>query len=128
MPPSFYRKVGVFFMVSWQNHFQQEIDSAVRARQADNEGRARVCARRAAGIVADVYLQMHGNPAPTHSVYDRLRQLHLMDELSPKTKEMVSHFLERVNEDHRLPIEADLIQEAVWLKEHLLSGKRILGG
>jgi hypothetical protein len=107
-------------MISWQDYFQQEIEDALRARQAENEGRARVCARRAAGIVADVYFQMHGILTSSHSVYDHLRQLQIMDELSPKTKEIVSHFLERVNKDHRLPIEADLIQEAIWLKEHLL--------
>jgi hypothetical protein len=108
------------FITSWQNQFNAEMEKAKFARANRNEGMARVCARRAAGIVIGEYLLRHGYLSPSESAYDRLKYFHELQELPPGVREISGHFLVRVNLDHQLPVEIDLISEAEWLRLLLL--------
>lgn len=99
---------------------QQELSKARAARAAGNEGMARVCARRAAGIVAEVYLRRRGIHFPGPNVYERLKFLREMPEISPKAKEILHHFLVKINPDKTLPVDADLIADVYWLEDELL--------
>ena len=103
----------------WKVEFQAEIDRAEAARQAGNEGMARVCARRAAGIAAREFLKRQGKTLPGSSAYDILKFLGNHSGVSPRIQEVASHFLVRITTDHKLPVEADLIQEAKWLLQQL---------
>lgn len=105
---------------TWKSRFETELRQAQFARQDGNEGKARVCARRAAGILAGEYLAHHGLPPGGPSAYDRLRSLHAVSSLPDPVRAIVSHFLVRITPDHELPIQADLIAEARWLADHLL--------
>jgi hypothetical protein len=107
-------------MQSWSIKFDDEITQAEAARAAGNEGKARVCARRAAGIVIGEYLERSGNPLLNASAYDRLRYLQNSSNLPEPVREIISHFLVRIDTDHNLPVDADLITEAKWLAETLL--------
>jgi hypothetical protein len=104
---------------SWRDQFQSEIERAQDARQLGNEGKARVCARRAVGILIGQYLYQRGIGNPGPSLYDRLRLLQSLPDLSPEILEIIGHFLLRVNADHTLPGNYDLISEAIWLAEHI---------
>jgi hypothetical protein len=105
---------------TWKAKFNHEITRAEAARRQDNEGMARVCARRAAGILIGQYIQENDLPPAGASAYDRLKYVVSQPELSPKVREVAEHFLLRITHDHELPVEADLIAEARWLKRHLL--------
>jgi hypothetical protein len=106
---------------SWIERFEQEIAMAESARNEGNEGKARVCARRAAGIVIGEYLQRNpeSGVSPTSS-YSRLQYLKTIPDLSPKVKEVAQHMLARVDEDHKIPYNVDLVSEARWLADVLL--------
>jgi len=104
----------------WESTFIAEIDQANAARQAGKEGMARVCARRAAGIVAAEYLRRRSLPNLGPSVYERLKYLKSLDDLPAGVPEVIEHFLIRVRPDHTLPVDADLIDEAHWLADALL--------
>ena len=104
---------------SWEIRFEEELQQAQAARRAGNEGKARVCARRAAGIAIGEYLTRMGHPSPGSSAYNRLRSLVSVDNIEDEIKETASHFLLRINEDRDLPIQVDLIAEARWLAEKL---------
>ena len=106
--------------IDWSTRYQQEIQHAAAARQAGNEGMARVCARRAVGHVIGEYLRRRGLSHPTPSAYDRLKILGDLPDLSPQAREVASHFLLRITHAHQLPIEADLLAEAQWLAQELL--------
>jgi hypothetical protein len=106
---------------TWELLFLQEIQQAETARTAGKEGMARVCARRAAGIVIGEYLRRNGLSNVDSSAYDRLRYLYTLPEISPQTRLVISHLLTRVTPDHSLPLEVDLIAETRWLKNNLLS-------
>jgi hypothetical protein len=44
-----------------------------------------------------------------------------LPDLDQKFKEIANHFLLKVNPDHKLPMDADLISEAMWLEKTLLN-------
>jgi quercetin dioxygenase-like cupin family protein len=106
---------------------QAELDHAISALAEGNEGKARVCARRAAGIAAGEYLNNNGFPDPGQSAYDRLAYLCEIDQIPDEIRQIASHFLIRVTPDHTLPLNIDLISEARWLIEKLLDSNN-LGG
>jgi hypothetical protein len=106
---------------SWQENFSEELRQAEVAREAGNEGMARVCARRAAGIAAGEYLRRHGLALSNPSAYARLKFLTQLPQTPPPVQEVINHFLQRINPDRSLPIQADLIAEARWLANELLS-------
>ncbi len=89
-----------------------EFEKAEKARQRGNEGQARVCARRAAGIAAREYLIRRGIRPPSPSAMDLLNLLKEDPLLSPDLKLIADHLTLRVTEEFKLPVEADLIAEA----------------
>jgi hypothetical protein len=93
---------------------------AEEARAKGNEGMARVCARRAAGIVTVEYLLRCGLNPPGASAYERLVFLQTLPGLSIQARERISNLLARVTPEHTLPNEADLIADARWLRDDLL--------
>lgn len=107
-------------MDRWRERFEAEIAHAERARQSGNEGMARVCARRAAGIVAAEYLQRVGIQRHDPSAYESLRLLSTQSDLSDEVLQIIEHLLVRITPEHTLPVAADLPGEAVQLRRLLL--------
>lgn len=102
-----------------QDKVQRELNMAHQARDEGYEGRARVCARRAAGFAVKHYLQQRDVKPPTNNAYGLLENLESTSGL-PQEIQKSLHFLTlRVNEDHELPQEADLIQESKTLIKFL---------
>jgi hypothetical protein len=89
-----------------------ELEQAERARQAGNEGRARVCARRAAGLAARVFLAQHAVHLRDRSAYAALQVLSEFPGLAPDLLTATLHLTTRVTEEFTLPLEADLIADA----------------
>jgi hypothetical protein len=108
-------------LAKWEISYQQELEGARAARLVGNEGKARVCARRAAGLLIAEYIRRKGLPPPGPSAYDLIRYLNGLPELPPGVTHVTGHLLLRINPDHSLPVEADLIAEVEWLKSALMS-------
>jgi len=106
--------------LNWKSQAQLELKIAESARQSGNEGKARVCARRAAGHIAGEYLLRRGFAVNSTSAYTRLQHLDNMPHLDARIHEVVRSFLIHVNQDHELPSEIDLLNEARWLAQILL--------
>ena len=107
-------------MSDWRTDFEMEITRAESARAKKNEGQARVCARRAAGIVLREYFARMGIPVRSPSAYDLLNLLAEQPLLPLDAKRAASSLTQRVDERFNLPTEADLIAEARKLCEALL--------
>lgn len=105
---------------NWKFRFDEEIQRARQARERDNPGMTRVCARRAAGIIIAEYFNRHGAKSTGQSAYDLLRQLLAQPGIRQEVRDIATHLLLRVNTDFHLPIEVDLITEAIQLKRLLL--------
>ena len=110
----------------WRVRFAREMKMAEQARAAGNEGKARVCARRAAGIVADEYLRRRGISTPAMTAYERVKLLGTWPGMPAGVAEVVAHMTTRVNEDYELPIDADLVADAQWLARALLEEESVL--
>jgi len=99
-------------MNHWNLDLQKEFEKAQQARINKNEGQARVCARRAAGIAIREYLTRQGTKVPSMSAYDLLNLLK-EDPLVPADMQLiVDHLTVRVTEEFELPFDADLIAES----------------
>jgi HEPN domain-containing protein len=107
-------------MNDWEHQIEAEFQKAEEARQRGNEGQARVCARRAAGIAIREYLLRQGIRPPSASAYDLLNLLKNDPQLSPDLKRIANHLTLRVNEEFKLPVNADLIVEARRFCKELL--------
>lgn len=99
----------------------QEFIRAYEARAKGNEGQARVCARRAAGIAIRDFFARHEIRPSSRSAYDLLVQLKEQTPLPPDLKLVTDHLTLRVTEDFILPVEVDLLAESKKLCDWLLN-------
>src|SRR4030067_504427 len=99
---------------TWESELENEIMHATAARGEGNEGMARVCARRAAGIIVGEYLCRRGYANLNQSAFDRLSLFISLSGVDDHTRKIAQHFLLKVNPDHNLAVNADLISEANW--------------
>lgn len=106
--------------MSWRERFDLELAGAIRARGRGNEGQARVCARRAAGIAATEYYIRRGLPPRNRSAIHMLQQLR-DDSATPLSARLaLDNLLLQVSEDFKLPPGIDLIADARVLCDELL--------
>jgi hypothetical protein len=97
---------------------EEELARGLEARAAQNEGRARVCARRSAGVAMREYLRLTGQPARGSS-YDLLGLIQELDSVPMRVKVAARCLLAKVDENHNLTVEADLLEEARILAREL---------
>ncbi|HJS18781.1 MAG TPA: hypothetical protein VJ785_08530 [Anaerolineales bacterium] len=107
-------------MTDWNSEIQAEFEKAAQARRRGNEGQARVCARRAAGIAVREYLSRQEIRPPSASAYDLLNMIRDDPLLSPDLKLIAEHLTLRVTEEFKLPVDVDLVAEARAFCEGLL--------
>ena len=107
--------------MDWHKDIEAELEKAGQARARGNEGQARVCARRAAGIAIREYLTRRGIRPPSTSAYDLLNLIKDDPLLSPDLKLIANHLIMRVTEEFKLPLDADLVAEAKEFCDSLLN-------
>ena len=100
-------------MESASIHVQEEMLLAKQSRAEGNEGRARVCARRAAGTAAGHFLATRGLGTAQDNTVQSLIKLSEIDSLPERVQTAARWLVERVDESNNLPPEVDLIREAV---------------
>lgn len=107
-------------MTDWKSALQREFEMAEAARLRGNEGQARVCARRAAGIALREYFSRRGVFARSQSAYRLLQEFARLEDVAPDLREFAARLTLRVTEEFNLPLDADLIQDARTLCQWLL--------
>jgi len=98
---------------------KEELLLAKQSRLEGNEGRARVCARRAAGAAVKDHLKKLGVAQKQENAIQSLLILAQMETLPARVQEAVNWLVQRVNQDHNLPPEVDLIHEAGVVIEYI---------
>lgn len=111
-------------MTDWKTALQREFDLAAAARARGNEGQARVCARRAAGIALREYFSRRGIALRSPSAYDLLQEFMRLEDTPPALREIAEHLTLRVTEEFKLPVQVDLVHEARTLCERLLPAEQ----
>ncbi len=104
----------------WQQEFNREMETGYSARASGLEGKSRVCARRALGIVIAEYFTRLGLPSPGPSIQERVSALKNLDTVPIQDQEIIDHFIIKVDEEYHLPIDVDLLAETTWLADQLL--------
>ncbi len=102
-------------MKKWKEQFTAELNAAENARAQSNEGRARVCARRAVGLLLSAYFAVQGIDYQRPSAYDKLRFFATLPDIPEEIRQVAQHFLVRVTPEFALPVDVDLIADAKWL-------------
>jgi len=100
-------------MFGWQakQKIEAEIALAQSSRESGNEGRARVCARRAAGYAIAEFLSQRSLPLPSPSATDLLAHIQTVSIVPEEIKTIAQHLLVRVNTDYQFPLQVDLLVE-----------------
>lgn len=96
--------------------FDEEMERARAARERKNEGQARVCARRAAGIILREYFSRRGISTRTPSAYDLLNQFLQLTDIPAPARQSVEYLVLRVTEEFKLLVDVDLLEEAEKLQ------------
>ena len=110
--------------ISLRARAERELEMAHQARQARNEGKARVCARRAAGIAIGAWLSRERSSTNVVSAIERLRVV-ADDARQPDSIRAAAHHLTlRINVDHGLPVAADPLVDARQLLTYFLDDSR----
>jgi hypothetical protein len=75
----------------------EELQYADQAREFENEGMARVCARRAAGWAIKGYLHDHNLPIPTPTAMDLLQAETIRSIFPENIRELMIHLTQRIS-------------------------------
>ncbi len=106
---------------SLRERVEIELTRAREARGAGKEGRARVCARRAAGwAAAPLFEARTGHQAPP-SALELLRWLAKQRDLPEEIRAAARRLTQRVTPSYRLPHPEDPLQDARMLVTALLA-------
>ena len=110
-------------------NIQQELKLASQSQASGNQGRARVCARRAAGWAIQEHLRQQGLSLDSNNALDHIKYFATLDQPSKKISAVLHHLTikmekESLDSEAYYPIEGvDLVKEAHWLAEELLQTK-----
>lgn len=101
---------------------KHELEQAHREREQGNEGRARVCARRAAGWAVAYHRQRTEGVRPPLNALHLLRWLHDQQELDEEMRKAAGRLIIRVTEQHTLPHAEDPLEDAEKIIRYLMEG------
>lgn len=111
------------FMEPSKIQIQEELLLAKQSRLEGNEGRARVCARRAAGAAVKEYLGQKGIAQKKENAIQALLTLRQSEDIPERVVEALNCLVQRVDQDHKLPMDADLIFEAGIVIQFVEAGR-----
>jgi hypothetical protein len=89
-----------------------ELNAAEQALAEDNPGRARVCARRAAGLAIRAWYQRRESPAWSGDAMTQLVRLRADTDVPGPIRQAAVRLTTKVDEEHKLPFEDDPVQDA----------------
>lgn len=97
----------------------EELNAARLAQQSANPGRARVCARRAAGWAVRAWYQAQDGPGWTGDALKQLRRLSGDAAAPAPVRQAAERLLTKVDLDHKLPFEDDPVEDAARIIAHV---------
>jgi hypothetical protein len=107
----------------------QELKLARQSQASGNQGRARVCARRAAGWAIQEHLRRQGISLQSNNALDHIKYFSTQAGHSQQVYAILQHLTvkmekESLDSDSYYPIQGvDLVSEAHWLAEEMLQVK-----
>ena len=102
---------------------EAELLDARNSRDGGNEGRARVCARRAAGLAIGQYYEECMGERPPTSAYVLLQWFSDREEMPENLRDAARRLTVRVTPAYVLPHEEDPLEDAQLLIQAFLAGR-----
>jgi len=94
------------------NLIEQELATAEQALKIGNQGKARVCARRAVGLADDVWLAKHSVPPIRGDALAHLRRIQQDSSLPSHVREAAERLFTAVTQKASAPFSTDPIGDA----------------
>jgi hypothetical protein len=107
-------------LLTLQRTIHKEFENANRARVDGNEGRARVCARRAAGWAVSFTRSLNEGREIEANAYEMLQWLAQQADAPDAIRSAATRLAARVSLDHTLPFPEDPLEDARMIVEALL--------
>jgi hypothetical protein len=111
-------------MTMLQEKIKQEINIELQiaedSRSGGNEGRARVCARRAAGLAIGYFYEFQTGDSAPKNAYNLLQWISARGEISSVVRDAAQRLTVRVTPDHTLPHDEDPIADAGLIIDALI--------
>jgi len=104
---------------TWQAEVSLELQAARKAARDNLAGRSRVSARRAAGRAVKEYFNQIGKKQYASNFYDLLVEFAREPVIPDDIRTVAQHLVQRVDQDHRLPMPVDLAAEAEYLFHYI---------
>ena len=101
---------------------EMELTDGRDSREKENEGRARVCARRAAGLALGVYYERSMGKNPPTSAYKLLQWFSERKEISQDLRDSANRLTVRVTPAFKLPHDEDPLEDAQTIIDAILDG------
>lgn len=98
-----------------------ELEHAKRSRESGNEGKARVCARRAAGYALEAYLLSTFDRNPSKNAYLNLKWFAERKTVPSNLRAAAKRLSTHVGKNHEIPFDEDPLDDARLLIEALLN-------
>ncbi len=99
----------------------RELEDAVASAETGNEGRVRVCARRAAGTAISFWLQFHPRQGWSSDAVSQLRGLQDEESVSEEVRSAARRLSTRVTEKFIQPFTSDPISDARLIIDAMFS-------
>jgi hypothetical protein len=100
---------------------RHEMEHAAASRMGGNEGRARVCARRAAGWAVNHLRQSNNDAAKPGNAYEALRWLQDQTMIEESVRRAAQRLTTRLTPEHKMPYSEDPLQDAEWVIKHIFN-------
>jgi hypothetical protein len=105
---------------SLQDQIHIELEQAHQYRARGIEGRARVCARRAAGWAVDAFRQQRMGVEAHRNAYHQLRWFRKLEDIPIELRMAAERLTIHVTPSHELPHRQDPLEDAVMIVRALL--------
>ena len=102
------------------DRLKYELDHAYMYRARGNEGRARVCARRAAGWAVAAFRQQLSGVETHPNAYHQLRWFRKFEEMPIELREAAKRLTTHVTLSHELPHRQDPLEDAEMIVHAML--------
>lgn len=99
----------------WHARFAEEMARAEAALARGLDGQARVCARRAAGVVLREVLARRSGSQPAASAYDLIRACSADPGIPASVRQVLALLLERVSPNYEGPAAGEVLKAAASL-------------
>lgn len=108
-------------LVKIKQNINNELKMAEDSRKGGNEGRVRVCARRAAGLAIGYFYEFQTGVSAPKNAYNLLQWISAHNEISSLVRDAARRLTVRVTEEHTLPHTEDPIADAQVIIDALLA-------